>query len=143
MRSKIIVAGLLVVIVVAAAFGAVKWLWPSVMDQRPTLVEMPPLAPVTRSSRIVLPAVISLSAIRELMERAPRDASGKLDIPSIPFPGGGSGPEINWSFAREPFAVAGGPDGLFLSIVTERGASCHRGVCSARGLRRPPGGFPP
>ena len=35
------------------------------MDRRPTLVEMPPLAPVTRSSRIVLPAVIALSAIRD------------------------------------------------------------------------------
>ena len=80
---KIIVGGLLVVIILAAAAWALRGLWPSYMDRQPTLVEMAPLAPVSRSSRIVVPATITLAAIREAIERAPRESSGKLDPASM------------------------------------------------------------
>ena len=85
-RGKIAIGALAVVIVVSGGvWAAVRWLSPGLVDRRPALVEMPPLSPVTRSSRIVLPAVVALSAIRDMMERAPREASGKLDIPSSPY----------------------------------------------------------
>jgi hypothetical protein len=91
---KIVVGGLLVVIILAAAAWALRGLLPSYMDRQPTLVEMAPLAPVSRSSRIVVPATVTLAAIREAMERAPRESSGRLDAASImggmmaPFGGG-------------------------------------------------------
>ena len=72
---KIVVGGLLVVIILAVAAWALRGVWPSYMDRPPTLVEMAPLAPVSRSSRIVLPATITLAAIREAMERAPREVA--------------------------------------------------------------------
>jgi hypothetical protein len=140
-RGKIVVGGLIVVVVLAAAVWALKWLWPTVTGRRPTLVEMPPLAPVTRSSRIVVPATIALSAIRDAMERAPREASGKLDIPPGPYgsssgsnPGSnpGSSPEITWSATRGTFALAGRPEGLALSTSLS-------GAIRATGQFGPPG----
>jgi uncharacterized protein DUF4403 len=133
-RGKIVVGILIAVIVLAGAAWAVRSLWPGVADRTPTLVEMPALAPVTRNSRIVMPAMIALSAVRDLMERAPRDLSGKLEIPMGPFAGGsGSGPEISWSFTRGTFALAGGSEGLFLSTALN-------GALRATGQFGPPGG---
>jgi Domain of unknown function (DUF4403) len=110
-RRNIVIAALIVVVVaLAGAAAAMKWLWPSVIDRRPKLAEMTPLAPVTRSSRIVLPAMITMTAIRDLMERAPRDLSGKPEMPLAP-----PGAEISWSFARSAFAVSGRPEGLTVS----------------------------
>ena len=51
---------------------------------RPALVELPPLPPVTRSSRMVAPVAIALSAIRDAAERGtPRTLRGKADNPAI------------------------------------------------------------
>src|SRR5262252_834295 len=109
-RRNIVIAALIVVVALAGAAAAMKWLWPTVIDRRPKLAEMTPLAPVTRSSRIVLPAMITMTAIRDLMERAPRDLSGKPEMPLAP-----PGAEISWSFARSAFAVSGRPEGLTVS----------------------------
>ena len=147
-RGKIAIGALAGVIVLLGGVWAVKWLSPGLVDRRPALVEMPALAPVTRSSRIVLPAVIALSAIRDAMERAPREASGKLEIPSSPYGrmpgpyGGGSGPDITWSFTRGTFALSGGPDGLFLSTALS-GALRATGQFGPPGFPDPPGGFGP
>ncbi len=144
--GKKIAVGALVVVVLSlgAVWGAMKWLSPGLGDRRPTLVEMPPLAPVTRSSRIVLPAVVALSAIRDAMEKAPLEASGKLEMPTSPYGGmpspygGGSGPDLTWSYTRGTFALSGGPDGLFLSTALN-------GTLRASGQFGPPGtgGVPP
>lgn len=160
-RGKIVVGGLVVVIVLAAAVWALNWLWPTVVGRRPVLVEMPPLAPVTRSSRIVMPATIALSAIREAIERAPREASGKLDMPSGPYganpgsnPGSspGSSPEITWSVTRGTFALAGLPDGLALSTSLSGSIRATGqfgppgppgGSAPGGGFGGPPGGGPP
>ncbi len=109
-RRNIAIGALIVVVALVGVVAAMKWLWPSVIDRRPKLVEMTPLAPVTRSSRIVLPAAITMTAIRDLMERAPRDLSGKPEMPLAP-----PGAEISWSFARSAFAVSGRPEGLTVS----------------------------
>ena len=83
-RSRgLIVVGTLVVIALAGAVWATGWFAPSAPDRRPNLVEAPPLAPVSRSSVIVMPAAIALSAIQEALEKAaPRDSSGKPEIPA-------------------------------------------------------------
>jgi Domain of unknown function (DUF4403) len=156
---KILVGGLLVVIVLAAAVWALRALFPTYMDRQPTLVEMPPLAPVSRSSRIVVPATITIAAIREAIERAPRESSGKLDLPfgppgGMPNPfgggaqsGGSSAPEITWTVSRGTFALAGGSDGLFFSTslngAVRAAGGASGGMGAPSGFPSPPAGFRP
>jgi len=113
--GKIVVGVLIVVIAIAGAVSMKRWFAPSAPDRRPNLVEAPPLAPVSRSSVIVMPAAIALSAIQEALERAaPRDSSGKPEIPAAlnPF-----NTEIDWSLVRGPFAVSGRTDAIELSTA--------------------------
>jgi hypothetical protein len=128
--SKIAIAALIVAIAGAATVWAIRWFSPGAVSSRPKLVEVPPLAPITRSSRIVLPAAIMLTAIRDAVERAPRELSGKLDLPSGPY---GGGPEITWSVTRGAFTVAGQPDGLTVSTALS-------GALRITGQLGPPGG---
>jgi hypothetical protein len=133
-RSRgLIVVGTLVVIALAGAVWATGWFAPSAPDRRPNLVEAPPLAPVSRSSVIVMPAAVALSAIQEALEKAaPRDSSGKPEIPAAlnPF-----NTEIDWSLVRGPFAVSGRPDAIELSTAL-------RGSFRVSGqMPTPPGGF--
>jgi Tfp pilus assembly major pilin PilA len=82
---------------------------------------------------IVMPAAIALSAIQEALEKAaPRDSSGKPEIPAAlnPF-----NTEIDWSLVRGPFAVSGRPDAIELSTAL-------RGSFRVSGqMPTPPGGF--
>jgi Domain of unknown function (DUF4403) len=133
-RSRgLIVVGTLVVIALAGAVWATGWFAPSAPGRRPNLVEAPPLAPVSRSSVIVMPAAIALSAIQEALEKAaPRDSSGKPEIPAAlnPF-----NTEIDWSLVRGPFAVSGRPDAIELSTAL-------RGSFRVSGqMPTPPGSF--
>jgi hypothetical protein len=130
--GKIAIGALIVVIVGLGAVWALKWFYPSAMDARPKLVEVPPLPPISRSSRIVIPATITLTALREAMEQAPRDLSGKSEIPLGP-----SSAEIAWSFARGGFGAEGGPNGL--TLWTQLRGSL-RASAQMSGLR-PPEGF--
>ena len=78
--GKIVIGGLIAIVVLGGAVWASSWLWSHPKDLRPALVEVPPLAPVARSSVIVTPATIALSAIRDAMETAaPRNLVGKRD----------------------------------------------------------------
>ena len=133
--GKIGVGALIIAIAVAGAFWAVKWFAQSGVGRRPTLAAVPPLAPVTRSSVIVTPVFISLAAIQDALEQAaPRDLSGK---PNIPMPPNMTNGDIGWSLSRDPFAIKGGPEGLVLS-------SALRGSFRATGqmTNLPGGGFP-
>jgi Domain of unknown function (DUF4403) len=137
--SKIAIGALIAAIVGIGAVWAIKWFSPSAMDTRPKLVDVRPLAPVSRSSRIVIPATITLSAIREAMERAPRELSGKSEVPLGP-----ASAEIAWSAARGPFAIEGGPNGLTLSAALSgslRASSQFGGMRLPEGFTGPPGGF--
>ena len=163
--GKIVIGILIVVVLLAGAVGAMRWLSPSGVDRRPALVEMRPLAPVTRSSRIVMPVAITLTAIREAMEQSPREGSGKLDLASFgggfggppggggrgPFgppgggPPGGGGmpgmPEITWSLERGAFTLSGRTNELLLSTSLKGGLKSTGG-----GFGGPPGfggGFRP
>ena len=129
----IVIGALIAVIGLAAAVWATRWFAPSSTDRRPNLVEVAPLAPVTRSSVIVTPAVISLTAIQEALEKAaPRDFSIKPGIRAFPTP---FNAEIDWSLARGPFAVSGRPDAIALSTPL-------RGSFRVTGqMPTPPGGF--
>jgi hypothetical protein len=103
-------------IVAVIAIGAVWWtgvLVPNVPNERPQLADTPPLPPVTRSSLIVAPVSIRMTAIQEAAERSvPRDLAGQPDASSLPnIPG----LTLTWSLVREPFAVAGASGGLTLS----------------------------
>src|SRR5262245_59789133 len=133
-RRMIVVGALIVLIVLAGAVWATRWFGASAPDRRPQLVEVPPLAAVTRSSVVVTPAAIALSAIQEALERAaPRESSGKPGI--LPPALNVLDAEIEWSLARGPFAVAGLPDRIALSTAL-------RGSFRAHGqMPGPPGGF--
>src|SRR5262245_16883339 len=103
--GKIAIGALILVIVGVGAILAFKWFSPTATSTRPKLVEAPPLQPISRSSRIVIPAVTTLTALRDAMEQAPRDLSGKSEIPL-----GLSSAEFAWSAARGGFGVEGGPN---------------------------------
>ena len=111
--GKIVIGGLIAIVVLGGAVWASSWLWSHPKDLRPTLVEVPPLAPVARNSVIVTPATIALSAIRDAMETAaPRNLVGKRDNP---LPQLLSNAEMNWTVTRGRLAVTGRPDGLAVS----------------------------
>jgi hypothetical protein len=113
--GKIAIGTLIVVVAFGGALFAFNWLWPGAKNQRPALVEVPPLAPVARSSVIVTPAAISVAAIRDAMETAaPRNLAGKRDNPLSQLL---SNAEIGWTVARGPLAVSGRPDALAVSTV--------------------------
>ena len=51
---------------------ASRWLWPAAANNRPKLAEVRPLPPVTQARRIIVPAVVSLTAVRDAIAGAPR-----------------------------------------------------------------------
>jgi Domain of unknown function (DUF4403) len=111
--GKIVVGGLIAIVVLGGALWASSGLWSTPKNTRPALVDVPPLAPVARSSVIVTPATIALSAIRDAMEAAaPRNLVGKRDNP---LPQLLSNAEMNWTVTRGRLAVTGRPDGLAVS----------------------------
>ena len=100
-----------------ASLKAMDWLAPGdTKDQpppAPVVTQPPPLPPVSRSSIVVAPVAISLSAIREAAERsAARNFAGKVDNPASQIL---QNAEINWSASRGPIALAGEKDMLTLS----------------------------
>src|SRR5215468_6945376 len=101
--GKIAIGAGIVIVAIAALAVGMSWLRPSARP--PALAEVRPLAPVARSSTIIAPVYIAQIAIRDALERkAPRELSGKPQLPSLPFL---SDAEIGWSVARGPFSVAG------------------------------------
>ncbi len=108
--------GIVVIIAVATALNLT-----GPRDRRPGLTAVAPLAPVTRSSTIIVPVAVAHTAIRDALERtSPPELSGKPELPSLPFIGD---PDIGWSVSRGPFAVSGTAEGL--SISTALTGSMH------------------
>ncbi|MBV8835199.1 MAG: DUF4403 family protein [Alphaproteobacteria bacterium] len=107
---RILLGGLVVAVAFVAALVLMSWLWPSAPTARPPLAEMPPLKPATRTSTVIAPAAIALSAIRDALDaQAPRDLSGKRDNPIGQLL---QNAELGWSINRGPLAVTGRPEGL-------------------------------
>src|SRR6266699_4489618 len=113
--AKIAIGAVVAIVSFGAAVFALNWLSPGPKDQRPALVEVPPLTPVARNSVIVTPAAIALSAIHAALETAaPRNLAGKRDNP---LPQLLSNAELEWTVIRGPLAIAGRPDALVLSTA--------------------------
>jgi len=108
---RILLGGLIVVaLVVGAALAVMTFLPPSAPERRPALADIPPLKPVTRTSVVIAPAAIALTAIRDALEaQAPRDLSGKRDNPLGQLL---QNAELGWTMSRGPLAIAGRPEGL-------------------------------
>ena len=107
---RILIGGLVVVVAFVAALFLMTLLWPSAPTARPPVAEIPPLKPATRTSTVIAPAAIALSAIRdELDAKAPRDLSGKRDNPIGQLL---QNAELGWNINRGPLAVSGRPEGM-------------------------------
>jgi hypothetical protein len=102
-----------VVIALAAVAAVAIVLWPEAApDRRPALVAAPPLQPIAKTSVVVAPVAIPMSALQEAMEAAaPRNLAGKRPAPSEVLSNG----EITWTVDRGALAVAGRPEGLVVS----------------------------
>lgn len=111
--GKIAIGLLIAAVFFAGGLWALNFFGRSPKDQRPALVEVPPLKPVARNSVIVTPAAIAISAIHTALETAaPRNLAGRRDNP---FPQLLSNGALDWTVERGPLAVAGRPDALVVS----------------------------
>jgi Domain of unknown function (DUF4403) len=107
---------LIAVVVVAVSFfaslKAMDWLSPR-GGGAPVLVELPPLPPAPRSSRIMAQVSIALSAIRDAADRGtPKTFQGKADNPVSQIL---QNADIGWTASRGAIAATGGQDVLTLS----------------------------
>src|SRR4030081_2893186 len=114
MRLKTIPLGVAVVAVsFLISLKAMDWLSPRGTVPAPVLVELPPLPPAPRSSSIIVPVAIALTAIRDAADRgAPRNFAGKADNPVSQLLQNG---DIAWTASRGPIAGGGAQDGLSLA----------------------------
>jgi hypothetical protein len=110
LRTILIAVAILVASFLGATVAMQVLLPGPVSDQRPALVEVPPLKQISRTSMIVTPTAIALTAIRDALEAAaPRDLSGKRENPISQLL---SNADIGWTVGRGPLAVTGRPDAL-------------------------------
>jgi hypothetical protein len=105
-----------VAVIVASFFVSLKamdWLAPRDAVPASSLVELPPLPAAPRSSIIVAPVAISLTAIRDAVDRAaPRSFAGKADNPVSQIL---QSADIGWTASRGPIAATGAQDVLSLA----------------------------
>ncbi|MDX3966598.1 MAG: DUF4403 family protein [Bradyrhizobium sp.] len=114
LNLKTILIGLAVL--VASFFVSLKamdFLSPRATNSAPPVAQLPPLPPASKSSIVVAPVAIAISAIREQAEKAaPRNFSGKADNPISQIL---ENADIGWIAARGPMAAAGDKDVLTIS----------------------------
>jgi hypothetical protein len=107
---------LAITVVTVSFFVSLKtmdWLSPRGTVAAPVLVELPPLPPAPRSSRIVAPVAIALNAIRDAADRgAPRSFAGKADNPVSQIL---QNADIGWTASRGPITATGAQDVLSLA----------------------------
>ncbi len=106
-------------VIVASFLGAtllLNSLWPAapaLQQNRPALVAMPPLQPLTGTSVVLAPAAIAITAIRDALDaNAPHNLSGK---PQNPFSKLVSDAQLNFTVARGPFTMSGQPGVLTIT----------------------------
>lgn len=109
-------AALIAIAVVAVSFlvslKAMDWLSPRGTVGAPVLVELPPLPPAPRSSSIIAPVSIALTAIRDAADRgAPHSFGGKADNPVSQIL---QNADIGWTASRGPITATGAQDVLSL-----------------------------
>jgi hypothetical protein len=105
MRLKTILIGVaLVAVFFVAALKIMDYVAPRSTGPAPTLVELPPLPPSPpRSSTIVAPIAVALTAIRDVAERgAPRNFAGTAANPAQQVL---QNADIKWTAARGPITA--------------------------------------
>ena len=114
MHPKTILIGVAVVAVsFLISLKAMDWLAPRGTVKPPVLVELPPLPPAPRSSIVMAPVAIALSAIRDAADRgAPKSFNGKADNP---VPQILQNADIGWTASRGPITATGAQDVLSLA----------------------------
>jgi Domain of unknown function (DUF4403) len=118
--SRYVLLGLGAVAVVGASFAATLWALDRFMppDSGPVpavaaLPPLPPLQPVTKSSLVIAPVAVALTAIRRsLDEAAPRQLVGKNDNPVSSLL---SKADIGITVARGGMTVSGKPNELTIA----------------------------
>src|SRR4051812_24443004 len=127
---------LLGAVIVAVFFTGTLWalntFFPAdpMQESRPALVQLHPLAPVTRTSVITAPVAIANLALRDIMEaNAPRGLNGKNDNPLADLLGKA---DIGWNVGRGPIAVTGTNGSLNIS-TTLNGSLRVTGQLSSQG----------
>src|SRR6516165_8076934 len=112
---KIALGSAAAVVIAGAGWSVARVVLGGTSAPRPALASMPPLASVPRSSVIVAPIGITLTAIKDALETAaPHDLSDKLDIAQIPFL---ADTDVSWSVSRGPLTVTAQVDGLAISTA--------------------------
>ncbi|WNV09028.1 DUF4403 family protein [Tardiphaga sp. 709] len=115
MRLKPILIGVvLVAVFFVVALKVMDYVAPRGAGPAPVLVALPPLPPSpARSSSIIAPVAIALTAIRDAADRgAPRSFSGTADNPVQQLL---QDADIKWTAARGPIAATGAQDTLTMS----------------------------
>src|SRR6202040_3476234 len=114
MRLKTILLGVAVVAVsFFVSLKAMDWVSPRGTTGAPVLVQLPPLQPAPRSSSIIAPVAIALSAIRDAADRgAPRSFAGKADNPVSQIL---QNADIGWTASRGAITATGAQDVLSLA----------------------------
>src|SRR3954453_7100629 len=111
--NKILIGIAVVAVSFLISLKAMDWLAPRGTVKPPALVELPPLTPAPRSSIVMAPIVVSLSAIRDAADRGtPRSFNGKADNPVSQIL---QNADIGWTASRGPIAASGAQDGLTLA----------------------------
>src|SRR5580704_8023843 len=111
--KTILLATAVIVVSFFVSLKAMDWLAPRGTVGAPVLAQLPPLPPAPRSSSIMVPVAISLTAIRDAADRgAPRAFAGKADNPVSQIL---QNADIGWTASRGPLAATGAQDVLSLS----------------------------
>jgi hypothetical protein len=109
----ILAAVAVVAVSFVASLKAMDWLAPRGTVAAPVLVELPPLPPAPRSSVVMAPVAIALSAIRDAADRtAQRTFTGKAENPVSQIL---QNADIGWTASRGAISATGGQDVLSLS----------------------------
>ena len=111
--NKILIGVAVVAVSFLISLKAMDWLGPRGTVKPPALVELPPLPPAPRSSMVMAPIVVSLSAIRDAADRGtPKSFNGKADNPVSQIL---QNADIGWTASRGPIAATGAQDVLTLA----------------------------
>ena len=113
MRIKPILLGLVALVVsFAVSLHVMNTFWPVKME-KPVVAKLPPLPPVARNSEILTPIAISITALRDALDRAaPRNLGGKAENPVSQIL---QNADISWTVSRGPIAASGAQNALALS----------------------------
>jgi hypothetical protein len=109
----LLIAGTAVAAIVLVGIIAAEIFWPADHVPTPKIADVRPLPPVTRSSIVMAPVSISLSAIRDAAEHAtPRSFAGKADNPVAQVL---QNADIGWTASRGAIAATGAQNTLSLA----------------------------